>query len=268
MGPIPQKFLMAMLFVLMNAGLGLHSELAPAMAESEPVSRSELDTVKDDLERLKANLMGVQKELELMRQQVLQRSPQVMRPPDVTAQVSVSGNPMLGNPEAPLTVIEFSDYQCPYCRKFVETTLPALKTEYIDTGKIRYIFRDFPLDRLHPQARKAAEAAHCAGDQGKYWQMHDVLFQQQKTLQTEHLKAYARSLDLDLHAFDDCLQQGKYTAEVQKDHEDAVAAGVQGTPSFFLGKTQADDTIQGIFIKGAQPATAFRQVIERLLSEP
>ena len=102
------------------------------------------------------------------------------------------------------------------------------------------------MDRLHPQARKAAEAARCAGDQGLYWQMHDVLFQHQKTLQIEHLKTYARSLNLDPYAFDDCLEQGKYTAEVQKDHEDAVAAGIQGTPAFSLGKTRADDSIQGI----------------------
>ena len=81
----------------------------------------------------------------------------------------LADNPMLGAPEAPLTLIEFSDYQCPFCRRFAETTLPLLKRDYIETGKLRYVFRDFPLDRLHPQARKAAEAAHCAGDQGQYW---------------------------------------------------------------------------------------------------
>ena len=120
---------------------------------------------------------------------------------DTRVTVGVANNPMLGAPEAPLTLIEFSDYQCPFCRRFAETTLPVLKRDYIETGKLRYVFRDFPLDRLHPQARKVAEAAHCAGDQGKYWAMHDLLFQQQQALQVERLKGYARQLGLNDPAF-------------------------------------------------------------------
>jgi protein-disulfide isomerase len=104
------------------------------------------------------------------------------------AMVSLSGHPMLGHTGAPLTPIEFSDYQCPYCRRFFGTTLAALKAEYIDTGKLRYVFRNFPIDRIHPFARKAAEAAHCAGDQGQYWEMHDRLFHNPKALQVEQLR--------------------------------------------------------------------------------
>jgi protein-disulfide isomerase len=192
---------------------------------------------------------------------------QPTRPAAAIVTMSLAGNPILGHQAAPLTLIEFSDYQCPYCARFVQTTLPALKAEYIDTGKVRYIFRDFPIDRIHPHARKAAEAAHCMGDQGKYWEMHDLLFQNQKTLQVEQLKAYARHLSFDAAAFDTCLDQGKYADEVQKDVDDGGAAGVQGTPSFFLGKTQLDDTVQAISFKGAQPITTFRQMIERLLGE-
>jgi len=264
---ILSKLLVAILFLVMFTSFSLHSGVGPALAQAEPVSRSEFDGLKDELERLKTGFEGMKKDLEVMRQLFVQRPLQAPPPPDVAAQVSTAGNPSLGNADAPLTVIEFSDYQCPYCRRFVETTLPVLKAEYIDTGKIRYIFRDFPLDHLHPQARKAAEAAHCAGEQGKYWEMHDVLFLNQKTLQAEHLKAYARRLGLEPLGFDDCLEQGKYTAEVQKDYNDGVAAGVQGTPGFFLGKTRGDDTMQSLFIRGAQPVAAFRQVIERLLGE-
>ena len=267
MKPIHQKRLMAMLFLMMFASVGLQPVVAPAWAQSESVSRADFDALKNDLERIKIELSGMQLEIESMRPLLVQRSDQGTRSPHVTAQVSHAGNPMLGNTDAPLTLIEFSDYQCPYCRRFAETTLAALKREYIDMGRIRYVFRDFPLDRIHSQARKAAEAAHCAGDQGKYWEMHDVLFRNQRALQLEHLKVYARSLALDPIAFDDCLEQGKYGAEVQKDYDDGLAAGVQGTPGFFVGKTRADDTIQGSFIKGAQPIAAFREVIERLLGE-
>jgi protein-disulfide isomerase len=202
-----------------------------------------------------------------MRELLSQRPTQQTRPADLMAMVSLSGRPMLGHQEAPLTLVEFSDYQCPHCRRLFGTTLPALKAEYIDTGKLRYVFRDFPLDRIHPFARKAAEAANCAGDQGQYWEMHDLLFQNPKALQVGQLKAYARRFDLDAAAFDACLDQSKYAAHVQQDVDDGAAAGVQGTPGFFLGRTRADGMLQGTTIKGAQPMTVFRPIIERLLAE-
>ena len=138
----------------------------------------------------------------------------------VIAKVSTADNPTLGKPDAPITIVEFSDYQCPFCRRFFENTLPALKADYIDIGTVRYVFRDFPLDRIHPQARKAAEAARCAGEQGQYWEMHDQLFQN-RALRVLQLKGYARNLGLDLTAFEACLDGGTYAAEVDKD----VAAG-------------------------------------------
>ena len=159
------------------------------------------------------------------------------------------------------------EYQCPYCKRFFQNTLPTLKSEYIETGKVRYVYRDFPVDRTHPHARKAAEAAQCAGEQDKYWEMHDVLFQNQPALDVEKLKAYARTLQLDSTAFDACLEQGKYAAEVRKDCEDGVAPGVSGTLGFFLGKTGPDDTIQGTLIIGARPFPVFRQAIADLLEE-
>jgi protein-disulfide isomerase len=267
MRPMKSRRAVVMLIVLLSASLSLGSWTAPARAESEGVSPSEFGALKDALESINTSLEDIKKELQLMRELLSQRSTQPTRPADVTALVSLSGRPMLGHTDAPLTLIEFSDYQCPYCRRFFETTLPALKAEYIATGKLRYVFRDFPIDRIHPFARKAAEAAHCAGDQGKYWEMHDLLFQNPKALQVEQLKVYARRLDIVGVAFDDCLDQGKYATQVQKDVDDGAAAGVQGTPGFFLGKPRADGAIQGTIIKGAQPIAVFRQIIERLLAE-
>jgi protein-disulfide isomerase len=250
-----------MLIASLSLGLGV----VPAYPQEEPISKAEFHALKEDLDSIKTELVGVKKELKLLRALLAQRSAQLVRSPDAMVNVGIVGNPLLGNKESPLTLIEFSDYQCPYCARSTQTTLPALKAEYIDTGKLRYVFRDFPIDQLHPHARKAAEAAHCAGDQGKYWEMHDVLFQNHKALHVEQLKGYAHRLGLDATTFDACLEQGRYAAEVQKDLEDGTAAGVQGTPGFFLGKTRSDDTIQGVFIRGAQPIAAFQQAIERLL---
>ena len=240
------------------------SDVAPKSDESS------LAALRADLERVKKELEGIRSELRQMREFLLQRlaQPQTSQPPArLVARVAVGDNPTLGRKDAPLTMIEFSDYQCPFCRQFVETTLPTLKKDYIEAGKLRYAFRDFPLDQIHPQARKAAEAARCAGDQGKYWEMHDLLFRNQQALQPEQLKIYAGRLNLDPKTFGACLEGGKHRPLVQQNVDAGVSAGVRGTPSFFLGKTRADDTIEGVLISGARPLNDFRQEIERALTE-
>jgi protein-disulfide isomerase len=239
----------------------------PALGQSQTASQSELEALKADLEKIKAELRVIREDLKLIRQHLSQGRPQPSQPGSAVATVSIAGNLVMGKKDAPVTMIEFSDYQCPFCKRFFETTLPTLKAEYIDSGKVRYVFRDFPLDQIHPHARKAAEAAQCAGDQGKYWEMHDLLFQNQQALQVESLKAHARSLRLNATAFDSCLDRAEYAAEVQKDFDDGVAVGVRGTPSFFIGRTRSDNTIQGVFLSGALPTPAFRQVIDKALRE-
>ncbi len=182
--------------------------------------------------------------------------------------VSVAGAPMLGRPDAPVTLVEFSDYECPFCQRFFSSTFPTIKQDYIDTGKVRYVFRDFPLKRIHPQAREAAMAAHCAGEQGKFWEMHDLLFRNQQALDPPHLSDYARRLGLDGAAFDACLASDKFAARINQDIADGTAAGVEGTPSFVVGKTQPGDSVEGTLIVGAQPMEVFRQLIDQLLAEP
>jgi protein-disulfide isomerase len=257
------RFDLTVRVLIITAALGVG--VGPACAEPDQGLPSEVEALKGELARVQTTLDGILKEQERLRQLLSQRPSPPPRPPEVMARISVAGSPMLGNPEAPLTLVEFSDYQCPYCARFAQTTLPALKAEYIDTGELRYVFRDFPLDRTHPLARKAAEAAHYAGEQGHYWAMHDLLFRHQKALQREQLQTYAQHLGLDAMAFDTCIEQGKYAAAVQQDLDDAAAAGVRGTPGFSLGRSGPDGTLQGVAIKGAQPLTAFREAIERLL---
>jgi protein-disulfide isomerase len=229
---------------------------------------SEIDSIRNDLASMKTELEEVKRQLGEILRLMPQRSAQNMpTAPTDSVRATVTDGSVLGRSDAPVTLIEFSDYQCPYCRAFFLDTLPDLRRAYIDTGKLRYVFRDYPLDQIHPQARKAAEAAHCAGDQGRYWEMHDVLFQNQRALAPSELSEHARDLGLDGPAFDACLESGKYAARVNKDHADGIAAGVQGTPGFVVAKTQAGDAVEGTPVRGAQPLDVFRKLIDQLLAE-
>ncbi len=188
-------------------------------------------------------------------------------PPERRATVNEKAAAALASERAPLTMNELSDYKCPYCRRFYEQTLSKLKVQYVDAGKLRYVFRDFPLDSIHPDARKAAEAALCAGDQGKYWQAHDLFFENQRQLQLDQLKSYGGKLGVNVKTYNDCIDQGKHAARVQESSNDGVKVGVRGTPAFFLGKTGKDGSVDGLFISGARAFEEFQQEIERLLTE-
>jgi protein-disulfide isomerase len=150
---------------------------------------------------------------------------------------------------------------------FFSDTFPTLKREYIDTGKLKYVFQDYPLDQIHPQARKAALSAHCAGEQGKYWEMHDLLFQNQQALASLQLSEHARNLGLDGATFDACLESAKYAVRVKEGQSNGAAAGFRGTPGFIVAKTQLGDAVDGTPVRGAQPVDAFRKLIGELLAE-
>ena len=170
----------------------------------------------------------------------------LLSPPRV--QVGYDPARLRGDPKAPVMIVEFSDYQCPYCRQ-VENTLKGLLGKY--KGKVSLAYRDFPLT-IHPQAQLAAEASRCAGEQGKFWEYHDQLFNA-SDLQRPALLEDARSLKLDEKQFDSCLTAGKYRAEIERDAQEGAQAGVSGTPGFF---------INGIALSGSQPPDAFIRIIE------
>jgi protein-disulfide isomerase len=169
-------------------------------------------------------------------------------------EVSADDDPSIGPEDAPVTIIEFSDYECPFCAK-VEPTIMQVLEAYGDD--VRFVYRDFPLDS-HRDAQKAAEAAECADDQGKFWEYHDLLFANQGNLGVSSLRQFASDLDLDVDAFNDCLDSDKYEDEVKKDFQDGQAAGVGGTPAFF---------INGQLVSGAQPFSVFKQVIDAELAK-
>jgi protein-disulfide isomerase len=177
-----------------------------------------------------------------------------IRPPRFDA--GYDSGRLRGAPDAPVTIVEFSDFSCPYCRS-VEPRLTALLSKY--SGKVKLGYRDFPLSQIHPQAELAAEASRCAGEQGKFWEYHDLLFSTPADKQDhDSLLQDAQTLKLDSQAFDTCLKSGRFKAEVQKDQQLGTRAGVVGTPGFF---------INGVFIDGAQPPEAFERLINEALSE-
>jgi protein-disulfide isomerase len=181
----------------------------------------------------------------------------------------VAGAPFLGRADAAVTIIEFADYECPFCGRFFAATLPALRQEYIDAGKVRYVFRDYPIEQLHPHARKAAEAAHCAGEHGKFWEMHDMLFQNARALAPPQLTEYARAIGVGEAAFEACLASGRHVGRLERGIADAAAAGVRGTPGFVIGRTKpGTDLVEGTPVRGAQPLETFRRIIEQLLAAP
>lgn len=179
--------------------------------------------------------------------------------------VSADDDAVLGNPDAPVTIIEFSDFQCPFCRKFYNETLPQIKKDYLLTGKAKLVYRDFPLVQIHPGATPAAESAECAKEQGKFWEMHDVIFEEQEkqgsgTVQftADDVKKWAAKIGLNTSKFNQCLDSGKYKQEVEKDLADGSAAGVTGTPAVF---------VNGRLIVGAQPFAAFKTIIDEELKK-
>ncbi|MEM4248345.1 MAG: thioredoxin domain-containing protein [Candidatus Nanoarchaeia archaeon] len=178
--------------------------------------------------------------------------------------VSVDDDAVLGDEDAPVTIIEFSDFQCPYCARFVLNTLPEIKEKYIDTGKVKLVFRDFPL-RFHANAANAALAAECAED--KYFEMHDKLFAGQADWASAEdpksvFRGYAKDLGIDATKWETCYGSKKYAEENSKDFSDGSAAGVSGTPTFFIG----NDKDGYIKVVGALPYDAFKQAIDAELA--
>jgi len=157
-----------------------------------------------------------------------------------------------GDADAPVVIQEWSDFQCPFCSRFALETLPSIMQTYVDTGKVRFEYHHFPLS-FHPQALKAAVASECAGEQSKFWEMHDKIFAGQATLADGSYATWAKELALDETKFSSCMSSGKFNSAIQQDMATGQAAGISGTPGFL---------INGKFVSGAQPFSVFEQVID------
>ena len=179
------------------------------------------------------------------------------------ARLNLERAPMLGSKDAPITMVEFTDYQCPFCQRFHMQVYGELKKNFIDTGKVRFFSRDLPLESLHPNAIRAAQAAHCAGDQGQFWKLRDMMGAHPEALDMESLVRDASSLQMDAKAFRACLDTGKYKEAVQEDVLEAMKIGADGTPAFVVGKSTPDG-VEGDMIVGAQPYSLFEEKFKQL----
>ncbi|MDH3312094.1 MAG: DsbA family protein [Nitrosopumilus sp.] len=188
--------------------------------------------------------------------------------PTPQVKISADNDPIIGNPDAPITIIEFSDFQCPFCARFHIQTLPLILEQYIEQGKVKLVFRDFPIQSIHPNALPASVAAECANEQGKFREMHDMLFDNQNQWNKQEtvdalslFSSYAIEIQLDQETFDSCLISGKYIEEIRKDLDDGRDYGVSGTPGFFVG----NEVIGFVELKGAQPFDSFKKIIDAQL---
>jgi protein-disulfide isomerase len=178
--------------------------------------------------------------------------------PQQNVTISLEGAHMIGNKSAQVVIFEWSDFECPFCVKFEKESMFTLRTEYINTGKVLFIYKHYPLNNMHQNAQKAAEATECADEQAKFWEMHDLIYSTGTAGGIDALETYAKSLDLNELDFRECLSSGKYKAKIEQDTKEGAQIGINGTPSF---------VINGQLISGAQPYSVFKQIIEAELNK-
>lgn len=224
----------------------------PVAGEEPGITRSQADAILNELRQIR-------KILEQARQAPAAGDSEAL--PKAT--VKLGAGRSLGRSDAPITIVEYTDFQCPFCRRFHLNTFPELRNKYIDTGRVRFFSRDLPLN-FHANAMRAAEAARCAADQNQFWPMRDLLSANADKLAEADIYGYAASLKLDAAAFRACLSSGKHKQDISADLKEASTVGISGTPSFVVGKTTAEG-VDGVVVVGAQPLEAFENVFKQIL---
>ena len=240
--------------------------LCPIAALSQ-TSDPQIAAMKEELEALKAGQLAIQKELQEIKALLKGNNPEA---PEVEPdrEVAVAGAPSKGDPGAKVTIIEFSDFQCPFCARHVQQTAARIEDTYVKRGQVRYVFRHFPIEAIHPLALGAHEAAACAIEQGKFWEMHNRLFSQQDALEPGDLSKHAASLGLSVSSFQACIDSGRSLARIRQDVAEGRSVGVTGTPMFFIGLTEPNEGKVKVVrsIRGAQSFALFQQAIDSVLA--
>lgn len=235
------------------------------------------DDVRRRKDALEAGQKGILKQLQELKALIQQNrppaqpapTPQAAPPPLPTAPISFEGSASRGNVNAKLTVVEFSDFQCPFCGRYARDTFEQLDHDYVATGKVRYVFRHYPIEKIHPNAFKAALAGECARQQGKFWELHHRLFANQQALADVDLLNHAKAVGMDGAGFQRCVVMGPITAKIRQDLDEGTRAGVTGTPTFFMGVVQKDGKLKTLKkVPGAAPYATFKSAIDTLLASP
>ncbi|GIU46644.1 DsbA family protein [Shewanella algidipiscicola] len=246
--------------------LVLSTLLLVACQKETPPQPDELTMLKQELGQLKQDIrMMASKVNDIHRVAMASTTPQYKTLP---TQDNIDDNgqlPTLGDDDAKMAIIEFSDYQCPYCKRYIDQTFPLLKTQYIDTGKLKYIARDFPLN-FHPKAKGAAMTANCSLQQNAYWPMRDLLFNNIRSLGDKLYQDSASELSLDIKQFTECLSAPGTLTKIEQDVAYGSSLGIRGTPSFLVGNIENNRIINPKLIVGAQNYQTFNTIIEALQS--
>ena len=190
--------------------------------------------------------------------------PQARPRPALTSPLLLNGEPTLGSASAPITIVEFSDFECSYCRRFHEQVFPNIKRQYIDTGLVRFVHKDLPLP-FHPHALPAAAAARCAGEQNRYWDLYSALFDQQNCLSCKGVLTIATEERLEMTALQTCIERKATMAVINANRSEASLHNISATPTFVIGPTQNDGSLDGQIIEGALPWSTFKSTIDKTL---
>lgn len=250
------------------AVIGLLS-LSPPQSQADEVA-----ALKREIQTMKEKQAAMDRDLQLIKS-LLQSLVQRAQPAEdsfVDKTVTIDEAPAKGNAAAKVTLVEVSDYHCPFCRRQNLQTMPQLMAEYVNSGKVRYVFIDYPIAQLHPDAFKSHEAAACAGDQGKYWQMHDLLFTNAPAREASQLSANAGMLGVDTKKFETCLNDGKggpHAAAIRTSISRMQQLGVEGTPLVLIGLTPAPGTPLKVLasVYGAKPYPEFKTALDKVLAQ-
>ena len=244
--------------VLASAAFAVGAAASPIFAQQQPPTPplTQQQVNEEILRELRAIRMTLEKMATLQ-----QAAPQAPPQPTSATITNLKGY-LMGSPQAPLTMVEFTDLQCPFCREYAATTFEEIKKNWIDTGKLRYVSRDFPLD-FHPYAMPAARAARCAGEQGKFWEMRMALMRNANLLSPGYIAKTAADLKLNAKSFADCTASTKYDAEIAAETAEGARIGVGGTPTFVIGRSMPDG-VEGPMVVGALPYSAFDAKLKEL----
>ena len=242
------------------------SDLQAIRAELEALRKSQEATAKEvaAIRALLQQAMGPRPASEIPGAANVPGAPLPPQPPPI----KIAGRPVRGSAQAKLVMIEFGDYECPFCGQYATAVYPTIDRDYIRTNKIRYVFKSFPVEQIHPRAFKAHEAAACAGDQGKYWEMHDKIFADQANLALDRFIEHGLALGLDAAKLRNCIEGPAHEAEIREDIQEAVAGGVRGTPVFVFAyaDARAQTVTPARVLMGAQPLQAFKATLDELLA--
>jgi protein-disulfide isomerase len=254
--------LLSIFVFMLGCCLAVNAQDQSETAATRP--EQDLSSLREEVQTLQSQQREILSELNDLK--LLLARPPARPASALPFTVNVQGEKSRGDSGASVAMIEYADFECPFCGKYAREVYPKILDEYVKTGKVKLFFRDLPLP-MHPHAMAAAHAARCAGEQGKYWEMHDSLFAKQAALSDPALSDRAQTLGLDTSNFKDCFSSGKYADEIQKSLSEAEKLGVRGTPTFFLGTVDPNgDVVKiGKIIVGARPYETFKAALDDLL---